>query len=374
MLNQNPSLTVYFPDLSGGGAERLHLGLAPFFVAAGLKVTFLLDRRNGELLDRVPEGVEVKVLGASRQLKALPLLVRELRTAPPQIFLANMEHMNIMALIARKLSGARTQIVISQHISLSGLVQHPPSWNFRTLPFLYRMFAPTADAIVAVSRGVADDLASIAKLEHSRIEIIYNGAIADNFNDRAASHVSHPWLDNGLPLLLTVGRLVPQKDHAVLLAAFAKLLQERDARLLILGEGRSRIQLEAQARALNITDKIDMPGFVDDPLPFIKRANVVILASRFEGFGLVLAEALACGTPVVSTDCPFGPAEILDNGRFGPLVPVGDSARMARAIANVLDEPHDPAFLAARGREFTLAACAEGYLALFDRLLNGQRR
>lgn len=367
-----PSLVIYLPDLSGGGAERLYLGLAPAFIEAGLDVTFLLDREGGELLGSVPAGARVVSLGASRQLAALPRLVRLLRRTRPDLLLSAMEHMNVMSVLARRVSGTRTKIVVSQHNALSEQAKRP-GLKHRAVPLLYRLALPSAAAIVAVSRGVADDMARRAHVARDRIEVIYNGAIRPDFERALGEATPAGWPQSGR-VILSVGRLVAQKDHATLLRAVARLPADRVTHLVLLGEGPLRPELEALGRELGIAERLHMPGFLANPLPAMARADLVVLSSRFEGFGLVLAEALACGTPVVSTACPYGPAEILEDGRYGALVPVGMPAAMADAIAATLETPADRDRLRARGRSFSIERCAADYLSLFERVLTADVR
>lgn len=355
------SLTIYLPDLSGGGAERLYISLAPLFIDAGYRVTFLLDRLGGDLLPLLPPGCAVHALNARRQIHALPKLVRYLRRARPDVLIANMEHMNVMAVIARALTGVPTRVVASQHSVFSEQVKRG-SWQFRALPMLYRLVIPFADRVVTVSEGVADDLVKATGLPRRNISIIYNGVVTSDFDDRAALRPAHPWFLEDQPIILGMGRLVAQKGFATLIRAFARVADRSDARLVILGEGPLRVALEDQVSALgSLSERISLPGFIANPLPLLQGARLFALTSLNEGFGNVIAEALACGTPVVSTDCPYGPAEILGNGRYGRLVPVGDADALGDAFLAALGHDADRAELMRRGRRFSVARCAEDY-------------
>lgn len=363
------SIAIYLPDLSGGGTERLHLGLAPLFVNAGYEVTLLLDQLRGDLIGAIPETVKVEVLGANRQLAALPRLLKFLNRIKPDILITNMEHMSVVAICARLLSSSRTRIVVCQHNTLSEQAKRN-DLRFRLLPQMFRFLLPRADAIVAVSAGVADDLTKSCGVSRDRISVIHNGVIGSDFETRSKGRVLDYWSEApDQKSIIAVGRMVPQKDYANLLQAFAIASKRADLRLLILGDGPERAKLLALRDALGLRLKVQMPGFLENPLPYIANADLLVLASRFEGFGLVLAESLACGTPVVSTDCPSGPAEILERGRFGRLVPVGDAPALAEAILSALESNVDREALIQRGREFSTDRCARHYLNLFDRLL-----
>jgi glycosyltransferase involved in cell wall biosynthesis len=357
------SLAIYMPDLSGGGLERLQLELAPFFVAAGIALTFVLATVKGKLVSEIPADVRVHSLDANRQLKAFWPLVRYLRHARPDVLLVHTEHSAIISLWARALSRAQTRVIVCQHNTVSLQIQRS-GWKFRILLTLFRLFLGWADQIVAVSAGVADDLAASCGIARERITVIYNGVVGSDFLQKYNAPVAHRWFADSIPVIVAAGRMVDQKDFATLISAFAIVAKHRDTRLILLGEGPLRPSLEALAAALRVTERIDMPGFCNNPMPFLRRAALVVLSSRFEGFGMVLAEALACGTPVVSTDCPHGPAEILEDGRYGRLVPVGDPEKMAEAIIASLDVLPDRDALKGRGNDFTVQSAAASYLDL----------
>jgi len=226
-----------------------------------------------------------------------------------------------------------------------------------------RHFYPWADAIIAVSRGIAEDLASLTGLPQERIIAIDNPILSETILTKLGEPLDHPWFAaNSPPVILGAGRLVKQKDFPTLLKAFAQVRATRPARLMILGKGRKRTQLEALAWELGVAEDVAFPGFVPNPFPYMARAAVFVLSSAWEGLPGALVEALACGCPVVSTDCPSGPGEVLEQGKYGPLVPVKDAAALARAILSVLDAPPDRAQLRARSSVFSVERVADRYL------------
>jgi glycosyltransferase involved in cell wall biosynthesis len=232
-------------------------------------------------------------------------------------------------------------------------------WQVRTS---MQRFFPWADGVVAVSNGAADDLAQFAGLKREMISVIYNPVTSDESTPPSvAPSQPQSWCSGGHRRILAVGTLKEIKDYATLLKAFALLRKRVDARLLILGEGECRSDLEIQARALGIADAVLMPGFVKDLSPYYRHADLHILSSTGEGFGNVVVEALAAGTPVVSTDCPSGPREILCDGKFGRLVPVGDSVALATAMEESLSATHDTAALQARAQDFLIVKAVDQY-------------
>ena len=228
---------------------------------------------------------------------------------------------------------------------------------------------PGADAAVGVSRGVAAELKEAVGVPAYRVHTIYNPVVSANPVRDADRPAGHPWLDElGPQVVLAAGRLNKQKDFPTLLAAFAKLLVHRPARLIVLGKGRLRPMLTAQARELRIAEHVDFPGFVENPCAFMAKAGLFVLSSRHEGLPTVLIEAMACGCPVVSTDCSFGPSEILQEGKFGALVPVGDAEALAAAMGRTLDEPPRRATLRERASFFSIERAVDQY----EKLLLGE--
>ena len=397
-------VALLIDDLGGGGVQRMALTLAGGLVDRGCRADLVVCRATGPLRSFVPEGVNVVELKAARyglgrlyalaadlasfkellrpvllrwkaprDLVYLPDLVRYLQREQPCALRAATPYGNREAVWAKRLANAtRTRISVSERHNLSFRLQTKP--RQRALPPLIRRTYAMADAIVAVSKTVADDLGSVAGIPRHSITTIYNPVVTPSLPSRACESTDHPWFAPGAPpVVLSVGRLAPVKDFPALVRAFARVRAVREARLLILGEGkdapetaRRRAELMVLAAELGIGCDVELPGFAPNPLAYMARAAVFVLSSTWEGFGNVLVEALACGCPVVSTDCPSGPAEILDRGRYGRLVPVGNDAAMAEAILATLDAPPDPNVLRARGGLFSADRAVESYLvALF---------
>jgi len=277
--------------------------------------------------------------------------------------MAHLNHNNIAAMLARLTISVPTRLYICQHNALSSEARG--EWKYKVVPWFYRHLAPVAAGWVSVSAGVADDLSQTCGIPRERVSVIYNPVIDASFAGRVAEDDHHRWLGDGKgPVFVTVGRLVEQKDHGTLLEALAIVRREKPARLLILGTGPLREAIEAQARALGIADAVDFLGFRKNPLPLVRQSDALILSSRYEGFGNVVAEALGCGTPVVSTDCPYGPSEILDDGRYGALVPVGDAQALAREMATDLRQRWPSDVLKRRAQVFSAPVSVANYLRL----------
>jgi glycosyltransferase involved in cell wall biosynthesis len=366
------SLAIYMQDLAGGGVERQTLALAGELQQNAVAVTLLVNQARGELRDAVPDTIDVIDLQCSRTRSAIPRLARFLRRERPDVLLANLNHNSIAALLANILAGMPAKVVICQHSVLSPGYLRSNGWSHRLTPMAYHLLAPALTRAVAVSAGIAREFSAIAEIPQRKIVTIHNPVIGPDFAQRAAQPVAHRWLDEpGPPLFVTAGRLVEIKDHATLLRGFAQYRRNHDGRLLILGSGPLRERLGALAYDLGVADHTDFPGYQDNPLPFLRAADAFVLSSRAEGFGNVLVEAMGCGTPVISTNCPYGPAEILDHGRYGVLVPPNDSDALAAAMAGVADlrQRFPAALLQSRAGAFTTAACTEAYLHLLGSIL-----
>ena len=311
---------------------------------------------------------------ASQTLPFLPGIARYLREAQPDALLSATPHLNLEAIWARRLAGVATRLLVSERSAPSQKLPVSKNWRHRHLPALIRRTYPMADVIVSVSQALGDDLAAVTGLPRHLVRTIYNPVVGDDTERKARAKVDHPWLQPGQPpVIMGVGRLTDQKDFPTLLRAFARVRATRDVRLVILGGAKDmdksverQAMLLKMAGELGVAADVDLPGFVKNPYAYLSRASLFVLSSRFEGLPGAMIQALACGCPVVSTDCPTGPAEILDNGRYGPLVHMGDDKAMAVAIEETLDAPLPASVLQRRAADFGENRAVEGYLdALF---------
>jgi len=307
--------------------------------------------------------VALHCLRAESRLELFSRLVVRLLRIRPAHMVAVGTKANLLCAWATRVPGLEARFWASLHHSLSSEMSGWMEPKRRRRIRLWRSVLERAEGLIAVSRGVADDFVAATRIERERVRVVYNPIVDSSLVARAAESADHPWLaGGGPPVILGVGRLTGQKDFATLVSAFALVRARRPCRLLIIGEGEERERLEALARMLGMQDALDLAGFQPNPLPFMREARLLVLSSRWEGFGNVLVEALYCGTPVVSTDCPHGPREVLADGKYGRLVPVGDPQALADAIAESLDEEPDPLRMRGRAVVFSAARSANGYL------------
>jgi len=407
-----PRFVFYIHTLGGGGIQRSFVNLTQGLVRRGYTDLWLIANRaqgpmkaylppNVHIIDLCEPDVPFRFARLLRYLSQKHANSPWLNSATKAHYIAlkaigylRKRHLQFMLLsslmslkLADQLLKIRPDALLSAYIcNLSAIMTQRFLNDLRVvisergtpslyLPFLsaagtvlkmMRRLYPKADRIVAISQGVADDLISLLNLPHEKVIVIYNPVVTPELFEQAKQPANHPWFEqNRLPVILAVGRLSPEKDYPTLFRAFSLVRQVRPAKLLILGEGEERSNLERLAIELGIQNDVSMPGFVDNPFAFMAKASVFVLSSAWEGFGNVLVEALACGCPVVATDCRSGPREILDNGRYGRLVPVGDHEALAKAILETLDNPDFPADRQTRfqrAMEFSVDAAVDKYL------------
>jgi glycosyltransferase involved in cell wall biosynthesis len=326
-------VTFFMPDLSGGGAERVTLDLCADLQRRGHSVRLLVANLQGQLGTRGEASFpfEVTDLRSRRTATAAGSLARQLRRHPPDVLVAVLAHAGLVAVLARRLAGTGTPLIVVQHNTMSINSRESPRWRDRLVPALCRVAYRRKHTLVAVSHGVADDLARTTGLPRDRVEVLANPVDFARIRALgAASAEDGPHGHSSQTRLVAVGRLVPQKDYVTLLQAVARL--DPSVTLQILGEGPERPLLERTIRELGLGDRVSMPGFVPNPYPHIRQADVLVMSSRWEGLPTVLLEALAFETRIVSTDCPSGPREILGDGVYGSLTPVSDARALADAI------------------------------------------
>mgnify|MGYP006282616891 CR=1 FL=1 len=360
---ESKHIAIFIRYLQMGGVQKIAIRLANEFVKRGYTVDLILAKGKGVLADEVHPEVKIVNLDKNRVWFVLPGLWKYLMRRRPQVLLSLGFSVNILASIVGALVTYDMRVFISVRNNMSRYSENNKVRYSRWVPFLIRVFYPLADKIIAVSEGVLDDLSSISPRAARRGRVIYNPVVDPGMLRKANEPTSHPWLEEKEgPVVLGVGRLTPQKNFDLLLRAFALLRKKCDARLVILGDGNQRENLESRIEALGIGKHVDLPGFVSNPYPYMASASLFALSSDYEGFGIVLAEALACGCPIVSTDCPSGPREILEDGKWGRLVPVGDEEALAEAMRKSLEEEHDPERLRQRAMDFSVDRAVDTYL------------
>ena len=359
-------LSIVLPNLCGGGAERLHVNLANDWVVQGYEVEFILLRKEGELIPLLAPEIKVIGLNVYRFRNAILPLAGYLRKSSPQVVLVAMWPLTSAGVLAWLLSGRKGKLFLSEHANLSMVYQVekiPRPWYLDTfIRFTYRL----SNGVIAVSRGVKDDLCIIGKLSGRFVRVIYNPAATGVKKKSESRNKKNKLWGSGFKYhILAVGRLVLQKDHKTLIEAFSLLPKGIKAKLVILGEGPLRAELESLVYKLELVESVSLPGFKIDPYPWLHSSDLFVLSSRFEGFGNVIVEAFECGIPVVSTNCPSGPSEILEDGRYGKLVPIQDSSAMAIAILESLTKTHDRDILIQRAQDFSVKNISNQYLAYF---------
>lgn len=357
-----PRIAFFIRALKGGGAQRDTILLANEIAARGASVDLLTLMPDGPLRPLVSAKVAIVSIGGGKLRAAVPGLRRALIERRPHALISAEAAPNLVALAAAKLvpKRIRPRIVLREVASASIAAKLDPYAQnriaYRILRFAYRF----ADVVVTLTEGASRDLARNFGVPQDKLARMSSNAVIDATVLAALEMRREPGL------IVSVGRLSPEKDHVGLIRAFAKL--DRTMRLEIAGDGPMRGPLQSLIRELGLTGRVRLSGFIADPFPVFRRAQLAVSCSRYEGFGNAIVEALACGTPVVATDCPYGPREILADGRYGLLVPVGDVDALARAIGQAMATRPDRAALRARAATHTVARAADALLGIIDGL------
>jgi glycosyltransferase involved in cell wall biosynthesis len=347
-------LLIFRPTLGQGGADRVTVTLLQKLDRARFNTSLVLMRREGSLVGEVPPGVNVCSLDARSLWTAWLPLLRVVRERRPEVFFSTSSGANITAILAHALTRQKGRLVLSErNVLLHGAV----SVKKKFILLLKRMLYRRADIITSVSQGVKDDLVAKLGIAPERISVVYNPVVTDGLSLMADETVEHPWFGEDVPIILAVGRLVLEKDHETLIEAFRAVRDGRRARLVILGDGPLRGKLEALVKARGLKADVWFAGFDKNPFRYMSKCTVFVLSSRQEGLPGVLIQAMSCGAPVISTDCPAGPSEIIEPGVDGLLVPVGDVSALAGKIEYLLDHPEVRRRM---GESAKLASCRFG--------------
>jgi glycosyltransferase involved in cell wall biosynthesis len=367
--------------MSGGGAARRTVELANGFVSRGYDVDLVMLSEKSKYADRMSPGVRRVVLGqpqwygrlpfSLRRLLGVPALARYLQVRQPAIIVAAGDRVHLTSVIAWLISGKPMPLILraTNSVSAKNVNVWAPMRMIADLRrrYLWRFVYRRATRIVAVSDGVAQEIVRLADLPPGAVTTVFEPVVDDSLTEKANAPLVHPWLEPGQPpVLLAVGRLRTQKDYPTLLKAFAMARKNRPLRLMILGMGPLRSKLQDMIVALGVESDVHLFGYAENPMAWMARASLLVLSSVYEGLPAVLIEALACGCPVVSTNCPSGPWEILDKGAYGTLVPCGNPAALAEAILATLDVPVDRQRLRDRARVFDSETSIDRYIATFE--------
>ncbi|MDR1471240.1 MAG: glycosyltransferase [Synergistaceae bacterium] len=359
-------IALCIPDLRGGGAERSNVQIANGLAHRGHSVDLVVFRKEGPYFNDLAPEVRVVEMEVSRARYAILPLRRYLMRERPDVAISSL--INVPLVIASRFFGRRTKIVLSERAHFSSMRDSARTLSERASASLARFLYPMADKITAVSRSCADDLVKLGIVSPGDVAVFYNPVVSNKLDKLKLETPEQRWpRDGGMRVILAVGRLAPEKDYDALLAAFADV-DERSACLLILGEGSERGRLESMIQKLGLTDRVSMPGFVNNPYSYMARADVFVLCSKFEGLPGALIQAMACGLTPVVTDSPGGSAEILGDGLRDYLVPVGDVSALSDAISKALRNPLPPDVLKERASIFSDEASIDAYEKLIYEL------
>ena len=335
MTEHKSRISLFVPNLQGGGAERIMVMIANGLAEAGEQVDLVVVNAAGPNRELVADGVNVVDLKSSRLLTAIPRYARYLYRRRPRSVMSALGHANIATVWLARLFSPHSRVILTVHNSMAASAHAGARGKF--LLRLERRALMMADHTVTVSEGIRKQLVTSLGLDPATVSAILNPLEVAEISRKSAGPAHHPWLDEpGPPVIVGVGRLVPVKDFETLIRAFALVVDKQPARLVILGEGEESSRLEDLVASLGLEECVSFPGFVSNVPAYLGKASVFVLSSRSEGLPGVLLEALACDTQVVSTDCETGPREILEDGKWGKLVDVGDHEALAEAIVETL--------------------------------------
>jgi glycosyltransferase involved in cell wall biosynthesis len=355
VLSQHRNISV--TDIRSTGANKL---INRFFQILVIFRSLVLKRGLASQPDK--DWFKQLLRFISKENPPVYELHKYVKSSKPDTILSFLNYPNIALLMSSQIGQKETRYVVNVRNHISTSASRSTSKWVRSVPNLMRLYFPLADNIIAPSSGVSNDIINLLGLSDGSVSVIHNPVYRKEIIERSMEPVDHKWfLDSETPVIVAAGKLKPQKNFKALIKAFALFRADNVARLIIMGEGAERPELEKMARELGVSKDIDMPGYIENPYPYFRNASVFVLSSAWEGLPNVLIEAMACGCPVVATDCPSGPDEILDNGNIGHLVAVSDAEGMARAIEQTIASPSPKEIFINRAKEYSFENSIDGY-------------
>lgn len=365
----NKKISFIIPSLSLGGIEVNTIRLAKAFYENGYLVDIVTVNSKNDYQEMIPNGIKIVNLNCRKLLLALPKIINYVKKEKPIALISASEGLNIITAMSKQfVKKIPTKIIISIRTHLSTEYKETNRKIKKIFPILSRILYPKVDVIVAVSRGVAQDIQNLLKIPIKNIHIIYNPIFDDSIEELSSQEIHHPIFKKSrdFKIVLGAGRLTKQKDFKTLIYAFNEVRKKMKCKLVIIGEGEERKNLEDLIKKLGIENDVYLLGFVPNPYPYMKEADVFVLSSIWEGFGNVLVEAMATGTNVVSTNCPSGPTEILDNGLYGDLVRVGDYKQLSNSIIKAIENPKSKETIISRAKKFSVTSAFNKYKQIIE--------
>ncbi len=369
-FNMTVKIAFFLPSLEGAGAEKVLATLANSFVRRGYEIDFVLSSAKGPFLSNLDPQIKIINLERTHVIDSFFSLGNYLRSQKPQVMISGLSNANLAALAAGRLFSPSCKVIITQHSNWSQKLANNPTRKEQLVFQLSRFLYPFAARIVAVSSITAEEIKHTFRINPKKVLFIYNPVVTQELIDKSRQSVNHRWLNHKtVPVVLGAGRLIKSKDFNTLIQAFAIVLKKIDCRMLIIGEGPEHQNLQNLIQNSGLCEKIELLGFVPNPYPFMTQADLFVLSSLNEGLPTVLIEALACGTTVVSTDCLSGPAEILDDGKYGSLVPIQAPETLSEAVIESLRHPKNKDLLTERAAFFSVENASKAYLDLIEQVL-----
>lgn len=356
------NISILMPNLKGGGAERVYVNLANNWIKKGYSIEFILMKNDGEFKNLLSDKIKITNLNVTKLRNTFFPLVRYFKKNIPEIILVAMWPLTSYSILAWLFSGKRGKLFVSDHVHLTTAASNEINVSKLYLKLFIKITYPFANGIITVSNGVKKNLIEIGNLNSSKIKVIYNPIFQEIKNSPKNISQIKLWGGNFKHKLLSVGTLKKQKDHKTLIKAISYLPKDLDVKLVILGEGENRSKLTTLIKKLDLSDRVDLPGFTIDPEPWYNTADLFILSSLWEGFGNVLVEAMKYGLPLISTDCNSGPSEILENGKYGVLVPISDPKILSEAIKKSISKKHNKLKLKERAKYFSIEKASKSYI------------